>query len=183
LIAAARQVFAARGFHGASIAEITAAADVAVGTFYVHFRDKEEVLNVLLDEGLGAFRAHVAATIAGAPRERAIPLLIRTIFHYAYAHRDLFRIVLTDTGIARGLQARDEMAKLLTSLLCAADMGRRLVGFDPPLIARFLSGVLAQGILWWSEHDAPGPDGMTAQVLRLLREGLPIPLVDAHNMK
>ena len=33
LLAAARQVFAARGYHDASIAEITQLADVGVGTF------------------------------------------------------------------------------------------------------------------------------------------------------
>src|SRR5438132_14402293 len=70
LIAAARRVFAARGFHEASIADITAAADVAVGTFYVHFRDKEAVLAAILDEGLGEFRAHVAAVVMGTPPER-----------------------------------------------------------------------------------------------------------------
>jgi AcrR family transcriptional regulator len=169
-------VFAVHGFHGASIAEITAAADVAVGTFYVHFRDKEEILSALLDEGLGAFRTHVAAAMVDIPPARAIPALIGSIFDYAYGHRDLFRIVLTDAGLARGLEARNDVANLLDRLLREADTGDRFAGSDIPLIARFLSGVIAQGILWWSDHDTPGPEGMTAQMLRLLREGLPIPL-------
>jgi AcrR family transcriptional regulator len=181
LIAAARQVFAARGFHDASIAEITAAADVAVGTFYVHFRDKDEILAVLLAEGVGGFRAYVAAAVEAAPPGREIPALIRATFHYAYDHRDLFTILLTDAGLAHGLHARDELANALTRLLTAANGGGALAAFNIPLLARMMSGILAQGILWWSEHDDPDPDRMTAQTLRLLRDGLPAALLQEDD--
>src|SRR5713226_1175453 len=40
LLAAARQVFARRGYQDATITEITQLADVAMGMFYLHFRDK-----------------------------------------------------------------------------------------------------------------------------------------------
>jgi hypothetical protein len=40
-----------------------------------------------------------------------------------------------------------------------------------------LTGVMAQGIMWWLEEDEPDPEGMTEQVLRLLREGLPAELL------
>jgi AcrR family transcriptional regulator len=178
LIAAARRVFAARGFHDASIAEITAAADVAVGTFYVHFRDKDAALAALLAEGLGGFRIDVAAAVRAAPPERAIPTLIRATYHYAYDHRDLFTIVLTESGLTHGLRARDELAETLTRLLHAANGGGELAPFNIPLLARMMSGILAQGILWWSAHDDPDPDGMTAQTLHLLRHGLPAALLE-----
>ena len=181
LIAAARQVFAARGFHETSIAEITAAADVAVGTFYIHFRDKDEALAVLLAEGLGEFRKYVAAAVQAAPPERAIPALIRATFHYAYDHRELFTILLTEAGLAHGLRARDELADALVRLLSTANGGEDLAAFNIPLLARMMSGVLAQGILWWSEHDDPDPDRMTAQTLHLLRNGLPAALLDEDD--
>src|SRR6478735_4268436 len=84
LVAAARRIFAARGFYDAGIADITAAADVAVGTFYVHFPDKEAVLAAILDEGLAGFRMDVTAAVMNAPPERALPTLIRATFRYAY---------------------------------------------------------------------------------------------------
>lgn len=177
LIAAAQRVFAARGFHDTSIAEITAAADVAVGTFYIHFRDKDAALAAVLAEGLDGFRASVAAAVQAAPPQRAIPALIRATFRYAYAHRDLFTILLSDAGLAHGLHARDELARALTRLLAAANGGDALAAFNMPLLARMMSGVIAQGILWWSEHDDPDPDRMTAQTLRLLRDGLPAALL------
>ncbi len=47
LVAAAEQLFAKRGPDAVSIEEITAAADVAKGTFYTHFTDKDDLARVL----------------------------------------------------------------------------------------------------------------------------------------
>ena len=43
LMDAAARLFARDGFEAASVNEIARVADVANGTFYVHFRDKEEI--------------------------------------------------------------------------------------------------------------------------------------------
>lgn len=47
LMDAAVTVFARRGVSGAAISEITAEAEVANGTFYYHFKDKSELIDVL----------------------------------------------------------------------------------------------------------------------------------------
>ena len=47
LVAAAERLFAARGPDAVSIDEITAAAEVAKGTFYTHFSDKEDLERAL----------------------------------------------------------------------------------------------------------------------------------------
>src|SRR5882672_9882227 len=43
LVAAAEELFAVRGPDAVSIDEITAAADVAKGTFYTHFTDQDDI--------------------------------------------------------------------------------------------------------------------------------------------
>ena len=43
LLEAARAVFTERGYQGASVAAITDAASTAHGTFYLYFRNKEDV--------------------------------------------------------------------------------------------------------------------------------------------
>ncbi|HMA36508.1 MAG TPA: TetR/AcrR family transcriptional regulator, partial [Chloroflexia bacterium] len=174
LLVAARQVFATRGYHETSIAEITAAADVGVGTFYLHFRDKDEVLSALLQEGLTGLRQQIARSLVTARPAQQIPTVIQAIFNFAYSNRDLFSIVLTGgSPLGVGFRARAELADLLAGVLEAAEARGMLLGYDIPLLARMLSGVIAQGILWWMEYDTPDPAGMTAQMLRLLREGLP----------
>src|ERR1700724_3346554 len=92
LLAAARQVFATRGYHEASIAEITETADVGVGTFYLHFRDKDEIFKTLLEEGLRDIREQVRAEAMKVPIEQMLPAVIRFTLRYAYQKRDMFRI-------------------------------------------------------------------------------------------
>jgi len=51
--AAARNLFAQRGFHGTTLADITSAAGRSPGSFYRYFADKEDLLAVLAEDFLG----------------------------------------------------------------------------------------------------------------------------------
>lgn len=174
LLQAARQVFAARGFHEASIAEITQVADVGVGTFYLHFRDKDDAFNTLLDEGFRAIRDHVAEIVEQQATEPTLPLLVKAIFHHAYTQRDLFQIALTGQATrTRTFRAQVALSDALTRLFETAYSRNILKEYDPPVLARFITGMITQGIFWWFEHDEPGPEAMSTQVLLLLQHGLP----------
>ena len=188
LLAAARQVFAARGYHDASIAEITELADVGVGTFYLHFRDKDEAFTTLLEEGFQQLREQVKAAVqATREREQATPLLpviVQAIFQHAYEQRDLFQIALTGSGLfahTRAFRVQNVLIEALTRMLETYQMQGLFDGFDIALLARFITGIITQGIVWWFEHDEPGPAGMTEQSLLLLRCGLPAPLFSQNQ--
>jgi AcrR family transcriptional regulator len=176
LLAAAQQVFAAKGYHDATIADITQAADVGVGTFYLHFRDKDEAFHTLLDEGFREMREQITNTLQQGQHQHTIPLVIRTVFRHAYEHRELFQIALTGGGQftrARTFGAQSDLAQGLTYTLKLANINGLLDGYNLPLLARFITGMITQGNFWWFEHDEPGPDEMADQVLKLLRHGLP----------
>jgi AcrR family transcriptional regulator len=50
LLAAAREVFSDIGYGAASVRDIVRGTDLASGTFYNYFPDKESVLRALVDE-------------------------------------------------------------------------------------------------------------------------------------
>jgi len=50
LLSAARNVFAARGYHDAKVDDIVAEANVSKGTFYLYFPDKRSVFEALADD-------------------------------------------------------------------------------------------------------------------------------------
>ena len=58
VLAAARQIFADKGYHATSIDDIIEAADIARGTFYLYFESKRAIFDELLDE--------LFTTLAGA---------------------------------------------------------------------------------------------------------------------
>ena len=174
LLAAARQVFAERGFHDASIAEITQAADVGVGTFYLHFRDKDEAFTILLEEAVNEIREQVRNAVYQNVDEPVIPVIIRTLLRQAYAQRDLIQLALTTQFTRRRtFRAKEQVVPGVTMALEVARARGYLAEYNIPLLAHFIASMIAQSMLWWSEQDDPGPDEMADQLLLLLRQGLP----------
>jgi AcrR family transcriptional regulator len=53
LVSAAERVFAHKGYHDATVDDITRAAAVAKGTFYLHFGEKREVYHEVIQGFLG----------------------------------------------------------------------------------------------------------------------------------
>ncbi len=174
LLTAARQIFAERGLHAASIAEITKAADVGVGTFYLHFRDKEDIFNSMLEEGIERIRQQVTEAVAHSPQGEKLEIGLRVGFRLAYTQRDLFRIMLNE-GIRFPASLRIQMPliELITEEFQVAAAKGHLEGYDLALQARFMTGIVVQAIAWWFDHDEPDPERMVEQVLHFLRHGLP----------
>ena len=53
------KVFSEKGYDNASIEEITAIAGVAKGSLYYHFSKKEDIFDMLIEEGLKLLRNNV----------------------------------------------------------------------------------------------------------------------------
>src|SRR5687767_11766670 len=85
LLAAARTVFARKGYESATVADIVARAGVAQGTFYLYFPGKEALAGAFaetLSERLATVGAERAA------RCRSFDAAIARIFEAAYAVAD-----------------------------------------------------------------------------------------------
>ncbi len=59
ILAAAKEVFAERGYHNASINDIIGRAGIARGTFYLYFESKHKVFESILEEALVELRARI----------------------------------------------------------------------------------------------------------------------------
>ncbi len=65
ILAAAKQVFAERGFHRASINDIIEAAGIARGTFYLYFSSKNAVFESILDDAIEGLSARISRVEVG----------------------------------------------------------------------------------------------------------------------
>jgi AcrR family transcriptional regulator len=102
IIAAAMELFAARGYSGTSIGEIEAAAGLAPrsGGLYKHFASKEELLEAALSERIAeidAFNARLELEPLGDLRAELI-LVARWGLAELARERQLIRIVMRDGG-------------------------------------------------------------------------------------
>ena len=64
ILDAAVAVFAERGFHSSRVSDIAARADVADGTIYLYFKNKEEILMAAINSAFDAFMKHARTEVA-----------------------------------------------------------------------------------------------------------------------
>jgi AcrR family transcriptional regulator len=94
VLEAAENVFGERGYYGASVTEITRAAGVAQGTFYLYFRGKKEIFLDLVDDlGRRLRDATLEASVAADSYAEAERLGFKAFFNLARSNRHIYRII------------------------------------------------------------------------------------------
>ncbi|MBE1496084.1 AcrR family transcriptional regulator [Amycolatopsis lexingtonensis] len=163
LLAAAKRLFAERGYPDTKITDIATAAGRAAGTFYTHFRDKEHLLAVL--------RSELAGTAAPDPAgDDPIREHVTACWTALRTHRPIAIALLQSATAAAPASGRlrDELttwtAPLRKHLENRRDRGEPLPG-DPELLAAAI-GVMLAGL----NHALPTlddrvPDAVTNLVL------------------
>jgi len=145
LIQAAERVISAKGYHQTRIADIATEADVGLGTFYLHFKTKNEIFIELIEHGAAELRRELAAAKAGvdAPAEK-LKITIDTILDAAADAPELFRIVFGHSPAFLDLMVRvhEVFINDLRDDLAPA------VGERADAIAHLTIGMLSQAISW-----------------------------------
>ena len=168
---------AERGFEGTTIADITEAADLGFGTFYLYFQSKEDVLRAVLDEGFGRMLKRVRD-----PRADSLPpwealrfsILPKQFVRAARENTDLFLIVFR--------HGRDQLAPIRSFgdafSLRLQDVLERGIGeaamrpVPTALVARALAGLYVQALLWRGESGPRPADEILETLFPLVQHGL-----------
>lgn len=124
LLAAAEEVFTERGYQRTTVAAITAAAETGHGTFYLHFRNKDEVFVSVVEQAMGDVYDRTFEIDTGLDSAEILRRFLETFVR----HGPIFRCLLSGS-LASPVVARSW-----------ADMRSRF-------IAR-----LEQGVRHWQEH-------------------------------
>jgi len=94
LLDAAADEFGEKGYHEASISQITQRAGVAIGSFYTYFDSKEEVFTALVRDLSGQVRDYVAPRIADQPNQLEAERAGQQAFlEFARLHKEIYRII------------------------------------------------------------------------------------------
>src|SRR5580704_8314683 len=145
LLEAAERVISRKGYHQTRIADIATEADVGLGTFYLHFKTKNEIFIELIEHGAAELRRNLADAKAGidAPAEK-LRITIDTILDAAAEAPELFRIVFGHSPAFLDLMVRVHNIFIddLRDDLAPA------VGERADAIAHLTIGMLSQAISW-----------------------------------
>jgi AcrR family transcriptional regulator len=182
MLRVAGRVFAARGFHAASMEEIAEAADVSKPMLYNYFGSKEGLyfayVNLSYREIVAAIDVAVsAAAAAGHSPDQQLRIGARAYYEYVGEHRDAFRVLFREMGDPRGELAQ-ERGRL--SRRVAAAVEAFLQGASAAPSRRISAEALAEAFLgaarsladWWLDHSQVPAGDIADQLMDFTLDGL-----------
>jgi AcrR family transcriptional regulator len=177
IVAAAAELFAERGYRGASIEEIARRSGVTPPVVYEHFESKRELYRELLERHFAELREVWREHFVGDdPLERRIAMSFDAWFAYVEAHpfagRVLFRYS-TDPEIEAVHAEVAERSREAVLPLFAAEPGSENVsgsvdGEGIEMVWVVLRGVLQGLAVWWSEHPGVPRERVVATAMNAL---------------
>ncbi|WP_194815233.1 TetR/AcrR family transcriptional regulator [Nocardia sp. XZ_19_385] len=95
LVASARALILARGYHGVSAADIAEHAGLSHGSFYTYFGSRREILDAVFDDWFREFRDYALAGLA----DRPAPTLDAAVEAIAHVVRRLLELARNDSEL------------------------------------------------------------------------------------
>ena len=153
IMAAAKKVFARKGFHATTIADIAKEAGLAYGSIYWYFDSKDDLFHALMAVEEDALRTHVAAAVGArqdsdgeAPFRTAVQVTfeffeadkatVKLLFRDAYALGDRFEKLLG------GIYER--FIDDIENVVVAAQNRGEVVVAPPRMVAYTLAALIGQ---------------------------------------
>lgn len=173
LLDAGTELFAEHGVGGVTSTAIANRAGVATGTFYLHFDDKHELFEVLVQEALHEIRAqfHPDDTAQRSPADRRRE--IEGMLEVVERRRDLVRAVFDRAeGSRLAERIHDRLADGLTPVY--TDRFReRDITLCPAAAAQARAAVVVRLVAWWAEEPERATRDQIADIL-LTMDPLPV---------
>lgn len=142
------------GYDAISIQDITDKANLGRATFYLHFKDKDELLLDVMDQFMSDFINQVPQFSQMQWRLEDTKALTK-LFDFAAEHYDLYRILIIGSGgITASRQLHETIANNIRACIqkeideCGA---KPVVPVD--FIANYFAGSLLATIYWWLDSD------------------------------
>ncbi|MBU8871639.1 MAG: TetR/AcrR family transcriptional regulator [Gemmatimonadales bacterium] len=173
LLKAATKLFAEKGCSNTTTGALASEAGVAVGTVYLHFKDKDALLNAVLKSALARLKQELGKT---TPNKQDGHSLVQEkmlgLANYTQSFSDL-AAVLFDGGNLSTIPGKEALDILIKSqengLMVGISDGYYRGDLHSGLAARAQVGVLVQILGWWAKNPQAVDKAEVVEVLTELR--------------
>lgn len=176
LLAAARAVFAELGFGAASVRDIVRRTDLATGTFYNYFDDKDAIFRAVVGELTGELlKRHRAGRSAATTAEQFVRSHFEAYFRFIVEDPELLALARRNMTAVRTLLDHPELRILSKALYedIQGAIGRGILpATDVSLLTASLAGVAFETSVVMIGRDPPDPIGTADFATRLVLRGL-----------
>jgi AcrR family transcriptional regulator len=179
ILAAAKAVFAEKGFHATTVADVARAAGISYGSIYWYFESKDALFHALMDNQEEALRDHIEQAVGGLDGEALFRTSVRATFEFFEGDRDVVKLLFRDSlvlgdrfdrhlaGIYEGFVADIEKT------IAAAQAAGHVIDAPPRMVAFSVAALVGQLALRRLATDDGVPAHVVADfVVTLLLDGL-----------
>ena len=151
LLRAARTCFVEHGYDATRPQDIAREAGVAIGTFYLHFRDKEAAFLAFAEGAQDDLIGHYEANLEGVVGlEARLRVILETIVSYATDHPGVLQVAFIDPVLIAphdedAWRVYDRLGEFI-HMVIGADMG--VDDFDAKLVSHALCGFLRHATIY-----------------------------------
>lgn len=154
IMAAAKEVFARKGLHAATIADIAKGAGLAYGSVYWYFDSKDDLFHALMAVEEAALRGHIAAALAAAGQDRGqeatLRAAVRATLEFFEADKATVKLLLRDP-YALGERFEKHLGGIyerfiddIESFIRTAQQRGEVVAAPPRMVAYTLAALVGQ---------------------------------------
>jgi AcrR family transcriptional regulator len=157
IMAAAKEVFARKGFHATTIADIAKRAGLAYGSVYWYFDSKDELFHALMAAEESALRNHLASALAalGVPaenfgQEEPLRVAVRATLEFFESDKATVKLLLRD-AYALGERFEKHLGGIherfiddIETFIVAAQERGEVVAAPPRMVAYTLAALVGQ---------------------------------------
>jgi AcrR family transcriptional regulator len=176
ILDAARKVFSELGYGATTVRDIVRETDLATGTFYNYFPDKQSVLHALLDEAAAEIRSRVrAARKASRSVEEFVEGGFRAYYSYLVEDPETFGMLRRNAGTIRSMFDEPTVGAGVEELredLAAGIRSGLLPEHDVEYMASAMVGAGFEVAVRMLERTPPDVDGAVEFVTRIFLAGL-----------
>jgi len=170
LIQTALQLILEEGYEAITIQDITDRADLGRGTFYIHFKDKEELVWTTFHDSFLELELEAHRNLDRWMPQVEYYVLLNN-FKHAEKNHDLYRVMFGRQGSA-SLTARlqDFLAEVFLFDIQNVPQPPE-INFNIPeeIEAQILTGMISRLLFWWLEHpNSYTPEQMAAMTYQAL---------------
>ncbi|MFO1080125.1 MAG: TetR/AcrR family transcriptional regulator [Reyranellaceae bacterium] len=176
LLKAARAVFAEMGYGAASVRDIVRRTELASGTFYNYFRDKDEIFEAVVGELTGELlRRHRNGRAEATTAEEFFRQHFAVYFDFVVTDPELLALARRNFTAIRTLLDRPDvraLAKALNDDIRAAIAKGLLPNVDVSYFGAAMSGIAFEISVVMVARDPVDPASATDFATRLMMGGL-----------
>jgi AcrR family transcriptional regulator len=153
-----------KGYDAVTVQDITNRGDMRRATFYLHYRDKDDLLFHTLTGIYDDLVSQIETLSAQNQHDGKAKALILAAFRHAEENGDLYRVILSGQGAV----IVEKRIKEYIAAYIARQIEPPPTGCEPPVpvevVANYVAGALLSLILWWLEGNRPYPAEYMAEL-------------------